>query len=43
MAILAKSYMAYYLNPANRHPSIPTGETYNAIDDPDYFQKYVGA
>jgi peptidoglycan hydrolase-like amidase len=43
MAILAKSYMLYYLDDRNRHPSIPVNAPYNAIDDPNYFQKYAGA
>ncbi|MCS6982579.1 MAG: N-acetylmuramoyl-L-alanine amidase [Candidatus Absconditabacterales bacterium] len=43
MAILARSYMLYYLDDRNRHPSIPANAPYNAIDDPDYFQKFVGA
>jgi hypothetical protein len=41
--LLAKMYALFYLNPANIHPSIPTGANYTAIDNPDMFQKYVGA
>lgn len=43
MAILAKNYITYYLSPLHRHPSIPDGVNYNAIDDARIFQKYVGA
>jgi len=43
MALLAKSYMLFYLEGDNTHPSIPKGAKYNAIDDPRFFQKYVGA
>ena len=31
------------MNSANIHPSIPAGADYRAIDNPDMFQKYVGA
>lgn len=41
--LLAKTYMLYYLNGKNPHPSIPAGAEYQAIDNPDMFQKYVGA
>jgi hypothetical protein len=41
--MLAKMYALFYLNPANMHPSIPVGASYTAIDNPDMFQKYVGA
>lgn len=43
MAIIAKNYILYYLDPTNRHPSIPTWVTYNAVDDARIFQKYAGA
>jgi len=43
MALVAKSYALFYMHPENRHPSIPLQANYNAIDDPDLFQKYVGA
>ena len=31
------------MNKENTHPSIPTSANYTAIDDPDFFQKYVWA
>jgi peptidoglycan hydrolase-like amidase len=31
------------MNPQNIHPSIPKLATYNAVDDPRIFQKYVWA
>lgn len=44
MAILAKQYILYYIDGQNIHPNIPlTGSLYNAIDHPDFFQKYSGA
>jgi len=43
MALIAKSYALFYMNGKNNHSSIPTNAGYNAIDDPDLFQKYVGA
>ena len=43
MAILAKQYMVYYLHPNTQHPNIEDASSYNAIDDPRSFQKYVGA
>ena len=43
MALLAKSYMLFYANKKNIHPSIPQEAYYNAIDDPRFFQKYVWA
>jgi len=43
MAMISKNYMIHYLHPNNRHPNIETWAQYNAIDDPDQFQKYVGA
>lgn len=42
MALLVKWYIVYYLW-WNRHPSVPEGATYQAIDDPRLFQKYVWA
>lgn len=42
MALLAKQYILYYMG-GNQHPSIPDGVSYQAIDDPRLFQKYVGA
>lgn len=41
--LLAKMYTLFYLNGKNVHPSIPAGASYQAIDNPDMFQKYVGA
>lgn len=43
MSIIAKNYMLYYLDPNNRHPSIPSWVSYNAVDDARIFQKYAGA
>jgi peptidoglycan hydrolase-like amidase len=42
MALLVKWYTLFYLW-GNRHPSVPEGVSYQAIDDPRLFQKYVGA
>jgi hypothetical protein len=41
MALLAKSYLLFYLEKKNIHPSIPAQSKYNAVDDPRIFQKYV--
>lgn len=41
--LLAKMYTLFYINGKNNHPSIPAGASYQAIDNPDMFQKYVGA
>ena len=41
MAMIAKSYALFYQHPDNRHPNVPENASYNAIDDPDLFQKYV--
>ncbi|MCX6824708.1 MAG: N-acetylmuramoyl-L-alanine amidase [candidate division SR1 bacterium] len=41
--LLAKMYTLFYINGQNVHPSIPAGASYQAIDNPDMFQKYVGA
>ena len=43
MALLAKSYILFYANKKNVHPSIPKKSSYNAVDDPRIFQKYVWA
>lgn len=43
MALIAKSYALFYMDSQNIHPNIPTNATYNAVDDPDIFQKYVWA
>jgi len=39
--LLAKMYALFYINGKNNHPSIPAGASYQAIDNPDMFQKYV--
>lgn len=39
--LLAKMYTLFYINGENIHPSIPAGASYQAIDNPDMFQKYV--
>jgi len=39
--LLAKMYTLFYMNGQNSHPSIPAGASYQAIDNPDMFQKYV--
>lgn len=41
--LLAKMYALFYMHTDNKHPSIPVGANYTAIDNPDMFQKYVGA
>ncbi len=41
--LLAKMYTLFYINGENVHPSIPAGASYQAIDNPDMFQKYVWA
>ena len=43
MALISKSYALFYMNPKNQHPNIPSQASYNAVDDPDIFQKYVWA
>jgi SpoIID/LytB domain protein len=43
MSLLAKGYMLYYLNGENQHPNIPDDASYNWVDDPRIFQKYVWA
>ena len=43
MALLAKDYILFYQNKKNIHPSIPVKASYNAVDDPRIFQKYVWA
>ena len=43
MALISKSYALFYMNPANQHPNIPNQASYDAVDDPDVFQKYVWA
>lgn len=41
--LLAKMYTLFYINGENVHPSIPAWASYQAIDNPDMFQKYVWA
>jgi hypothetical protein len=41
MAMISKNYALFYLNKENIHPSISVDASYTAIDDPDFFQKYV--
>lgn len=43
MAMISKNYALFYLNGDNVHPSVPKDASYRAIDDPDFFQKYVWA
>ncbi len=43
MAMIAKNYALFYLNKENIHPNITKEANYSAIDDPDFFQKYVWA
>ena len=43
MAMIAKNYALFYLNKENIHPSISENASYTAIDNPDFFQKYVWA
>lgn len=41
--LLAKMYTLFYIGGKNIHPSIPVWASYQAIDNPDMFQKYVWA
>ena len=43
MAMISKNYALFYMNKENTHPSISQDANYTAIDDPDFFQKYVWA
>lgn len=43
LAMLVKNYALYYIKWTNPHPSIPSDGSYNAVDDPRIFQKYVWA
>ena len=43
MAMIAKNYALFYMNKSNDHPSISKDSNYTAIDDPNFFQKYVWA
>ncbi len=42
LALLTKAYALYYIAGSGPHPSIPKDAVYQAIDDPRFFQKYVG-
>jgi hypothetical protein len=41
MSLISKNYALFYLNKENIHPNITQQANYSAIDDPDFFQKYV--
>ena len=43
MTMISKNYALFYMNKENIHPSISSSANYTAIDDPDFFQKYVWA
>ena len=43
MAMISKNYALFYMTKWNTHPSISPDANYNAIDDPNFFQKYVWA
>ena len=43
MAMISKNYALFYMNRENLHPSISPNANYTAIDDPNFFQKYVWA
>lgn len=43
MALISKSYALFYMHPDNQHPNIPVQSSYNAVDNPNIFQKYVWA
>ena len=43
MTMIAKNYALFYLNKENIHPNILSDANYTAIDDPNFFQKYVWA
>lgn len=43
MAMISKAYALFYLKGENAHPSIPNHAEFQAIDDPDFFQKYAWA
>lgn len=42
MNSISKGYALFYKWNKNKHPSIPVGAKYDAIDNPELFQKYVG-
>jgi len=41
--LLAKMYALFYITGQNPHPSIPSWSSYQSVDHPDIFQKYVWA
>jgi len=43
MAMISKNYALFYMDKWNIHPNISQDVNYTAIDDPDFFQKYVWA
>ena len=43
MAMIAKNYALFYMDKWNIHPNVPEDASYTAIDDPNFFQKYVWA
>ena len=43
MAMISKNYALFYMNKENIHPNISADANYTAIDDPNFFQKYVWA
>ena len=43
MAMISKNYALFYVDKGNLHPNIAADANYTAIDDPDFFQKYVWA
>ena len=43
MAMISKNYALFYMDKGNIHPNIPQNADYTAIDNPDFFQKYVWA
>lgn len=43
LALLTKTYALFYRSWNNPHPSIPSGVSYTAIDDPRSFQRYLWA
>ncbi len=43
MALLVKNYALFYIEWKNPHNSLPADGSYNAVDDPRIFQKYLWA
>lgn len=43
MAMITKNYALFYLNWKNQHPNIEKWQSYQAIDDANFYQKYVWA